>query len=276
MRSHLMDEITNDAYIYKELFSSVKEFTITVESLLQSIRPYYDDRHGDKISEDRRREQLVRERLVKKIIAETQGSCSSLNHQVDQITRDLEHHLKFLELRRGVQESTSLWVISILASVFLPLSLASSMQTRFVDLGTLLYDFCGVVVLLMTLVGVLIALVRGSLWVQERLADFNPSPNLKTAMAMIFSLFIFATWGLVLSSFVVGMQLIGGEWTFGQREVVRCETAWRKGEREKGDDAENSEVLGLFRGDPSNSQNISSWADARPLAGQSCADRVPA
>ncbi|KAK7909206.1 hypothetical protein PG985_015084 [Apiospora marii] len=206
MRSHLLNEITNDAYIYKELSSNARQLVTTVESLLLSLNSTIPSIASDSLQQ-----------RVRAINAETQGLCSNVTFEVDQLTQDLEHHLKFLELRRGVQESGSLWVLSILASVFLPLSLASSilsMQTRFIDLGVLLYDFCGVVVLLITLVAVLIALVRVSIWVQERLADYSPSSHVVKAISTtMFTLAVSTTWALVLSSFIVGMvhdTVLGG------------------------------------------------------------------
>lgn len=60
--------------------------------------------------------------------------------------------------------------MSVLASVFLHLSLASgilSMQTRLKNLQTLLYDFCEVAVLLLTLVGLFLPYVNNFMKVRE-------------------------------------------------------------------------------------------------------------
>lgn len=198
MRSHLIDEIANDAYYYKELSFHAKEFTTAVESLLRSFAACYSDTSSD----------LQWQQGVRGIVAEMQGLCSSLNVQVDEIGRNLDHHLKYLELRRGIQEGNGLWILSILASIFLPLSLASSilsMQTRFVNLGTLLYDFCGVVVLLITFVGFVIVVVRISASTGERLEDTNPHPMLKKVLKAIIALSALFVWAIVLASFIVGM-----------------------------------------------------------------------
>ncbi|KAK8130674.1 hypothetical protein PG999_003054 [Apiospora kogelbergensis] len=198
MRSHLIDEIANDAYYYKELSFHAKEFTTAVESLLRSFAACYSDTSSD----------LQWQQGVRGIIAEMQGLCSSLNVQVDEIGRNLDHHLKYLELRRGIQEGNGLWILSIVASIFLPLSLASSilsMQTRFVNLGTLLYDFCGVVVLLITFVGFVIVVVRISASTGERLDDINPYPMLKKVLKAIIALSALFVWAIVLASFIVGM-----------------------------------------------------------------------
>lgn len=55
-------------------------------------------------------------------------------------------------------EAQNVRLLSILASIFLPVSLACgllSMQTRFADLHVLVYDFFGVLALLGILVGVI-------------------------------------------------------------------------------------------------------------------------
>lgn len=85
--------------------------------------------------------------------------------------KTLEHHLKFLEMRRNIDESSNLRMLTVLATIFLPLSLACgilSMQTRFEDLSYLLYDFCGVIVILLTLVVVILAMVKSMMWLHEK------------------------------------------------------------------------------------------------------------
>ena len=88
----------------------------------------------------------------------------------------LERRLKIFELSKNAQEQARNWLLSILASVFLPLSLATSilsMQTRFVDLHFLLYDFCGVIVLLATLVLMVLLVVSAIVYCREKLAKLE-------------------------------------------------------------------------------------------------------
>lgn len=121
--------------------------------------------------------------------------------------KSLEHHLKFLQLRRDIQQSNSTWMLSVLASIFLPLSLASSvlgMQARFVDLHYLLYDFCGVAVLFLTLLGLILALVK--LYVRLTHWVTNLRGFRKVISQVTFVMTILILWALVLSSFLVGMS----------------------------------------------------------------------
>jgi hypothetical protein len=197
-RSHLVNEIANDAYIYNELSSNAKQFAKTVESLLQTVNAFFPPGRVD---------QAVQQPLSE-LLVEMQGLCSDLQFKVDQLSNDLQHHLKFLELRRGVQESSSLWTLSILASIFLPLSLASSllsMGTRFTDLGILLYDFCAISVFLITLAGLLIGIARMALWSREKVADSHTTLWWKRILLFGVALVLFTFWALVLSSFIIGL-----------------------------------------------------------------------
>ncbi|PGH34182.1 hypothetical protein GX50_02956 [[Emmonsia] crescens] len=69
---------------------------------------------------------------------------------LEEYQRILNHHKDIL----GVRNTESMKYLTTLATIFLPLTLASSilsMQTRFRDLGALLYDFFGVFCLLRTI-----------------------------------------------------------------------------------------------------------------------------
>uniref|UniRef100_L2FK25 Uncharacterized protein n=1 Tax=Colletotrichum fructicola (strain Nara gc5) TaxID=1213859 RepID=L2FK25_COLFN len=86
---------------------------------------------------------------------EIRGLCTEVRGCLSRLSTSLEHDIKFLGLRREMRQTNSVQRLTILATIFLPLSLSAgvlSMQTRFKDLGPLLYDFFGVVVLLGALV----------------------------------------------------------------------------------------------------------------------------
>ena len=61
---------------------------------------------------------------------------------------------KVLAQKTSIEQANSVNQLTLLATFFLPLSLAAAillMQTRFADLGVLLYDFLGVMVILIAL-----------------------------------------------------------------------------------------------------------------------------
>ncbi|KAK7436373.1 hypothetical protein Landi51_12550 [Colletotrichum acutatum] len=74
-----------------------------------------------------------------------------MSGSLSRLTATMEHDLRLLELRREVKQMDDVQQPSILATIFLPLSISAgilSMQTRFKDLGSLLYDIFGVMILL--------------------------------------------------------------------------------------------------------------------------------
>jgi hypothetical protein len=204
LQPYLLNEITADSYLYKEFGLTVSQLISLLESLLNTVSVALNLETDD--------------RVFGTLAADIRGMCSDISTKTAEMPTSLEHHLKFLQLRRNIQESNSLWTLSVLASIFLPLSLASSvlsMQTRFVDLHYLLYDFCGVIVLLLTLVAVILLMVKLSLSVTDKLAEFSRSKFFKTNFFKIYlyplvsgvlSLVALSIWVVILSSFIVGMS----------------------------------------------------------------------
>lgn len=103
-------------------------------------------------------------------------------------------------------------LLSALTVVFLPLSLTSSllsMQICLANLHFLLYDFCAVIILLGTIVGIVLVLRNLTERLKDKLYRTERSPQLRKW----YPLFKFGTtgwgfiiWGLlILSSFLVGM-----------------------------------------------------------------------
>lgn len=114
------------------LHDEVKSVATVADSLLDMLSPLFRDSNSFG-------------RLEKELRAMSKILISSTEDLVPR----LETKLRFLETNRNIRESTSLWLITLFAAIFLPFSLASSllsMQTRLADLHFLLYDFCGVIV----------------------------------------------------------------------------------------------------------------------------------
>ncbi|KAF2121558.1 hypothetical protein BDV96DRAFT_594747 [Lophiotrema nucula] len=112
------------------------------------------------------------------------------------------------------RQSFYVTILTVLAAVFLPLSLASavlSMQYRFSELGTRLYDFFGVAWLFLTfalLCGVAVRFgnhVNDKLW-RLRHLDRNSYGTYKNIVKGITYSYIVA-WTLLLISFLLGMFL---------------------------------------------------------------------
>lgn len=111
-----------------------------------------------------------------------------------------------------MHEAQNVRLLSILASIFLPLSLASgllSMQTRFSDLHYLLYDFFGVLVLLGTIVAVILFALKFYLWWKRLSTQLDRNWMFRKSVRPIANFFFFCFlvfgWGLLISSFLVGM-----------------------------------------------------------------------
>lgn len=197
--ANLMDDVVTEANLFREFNCLAEEFSIALNSLLDVINNDYADAPPGG------------PHILRPIEAELRGLVSDLRHKTQEVPNTLEYHLKFLELRRSVHESGNLWVLTVLASLFLPLSLACgilSMQTRLKDLHLLLYDFCGVVVLVVTLAALLILLVKLSMRISEwfRTATSTWYVGMRN-LKILFAVLLFQFWGLVIASFVFGMMM---------------------------------------------------------------------
>ncbi|KAH7081492.1 hypothetical protein BKA63DRAFT_550164 [Paraphoma chrysanthemicola] len=144
---------------------------------------------------------------------------AELNHysqdtrfRLEQLSNDLEQDLRFLNLSRDLSQSNNVQALTLLATIFLPLSLSAavlSMQFRLQELGERLYDFVGIVVLLVYLVVsilILITIRRTALEFLGRLHKYNwymvwIRPTAYVGIGIV-GITIFA---LILSSFIVGM-----------------------------------------------------------------------
>ncbi|KAH9227333.1 hypothetical protein K456DRAFT_1765926 [Colletotrichum gloeosporioides 23] len=152
---------------------------------------------------------------------EIRGYCDELRGCITRLSTSLEHDLKFLGLNRDMEQADSVQQLTILATIFLPLSLAAavlSMQTRFKDLGVLIYDFIGITVLLGALVVPFILFLSmlkfatGSVMVrlEMRMAERDDSKSHDYLFLKKITRYMVAPgmvlWGaLILASFLIGM-----------------------------------------------------------------------
>ncbi|KAI1813466.1 hypothetical protein GGS20DRAFT_586492 [Poronia punctata] len=191
-----------DALFYRNVEQTGAIVVETLESLLELNRNLASrDPHKDRL-----------EPQLSILTTELQGCCKDIRRLQTRLLGDLEQDLKYLDLARSLKETESVQRLTLLATIFLPPSLASailSMQTRFQDLGYLLYDFFGVLVLIsavallglglfsvLNVLGETVSMFRGI-----KIYRYFIQPVLLltggTALAIYFS--------LVLSSFLVGM-----------------------------------------------------------------------
>ncbi|KAF2478380.1 uncharacterized protein BDR25DRAFT_338939 [Lindgomyces ingoldianus] len=190
-----LEELTRDAHLYEVFHQSVSNLASSTESLLCVVGP-----------------SLSNQKIFHAHSTEIKCICEDLKKTSSSLLGRLENHLKFIELRKSLRESASVWLLSLLASIFLPLSLASSllsMQTRLADLHFLLYDFCGVIVLLATIVGIVVLVLRLNMWWSDKLAKWDSNVIFRRRIRPIIGFstwsWVFIAWGLALSSFLVGM-----------------------------------------------------------------------
>ncbi|EWG54718.1 hypothetical protein FVEG_17376 [Fusarium verticillioides 7600] len=201
LRQWNLKTIIKRSYEYQDLAEMGRKLICTTESLIDVVRsmsPVVDTPlHTNKFMA---------------IDMELRGLCREAREQLQNFSDRLDHDLKYLELARNINQNRSVQQLTLLATIFLPLSLAAgvlSMQTRFKDLGTLLYDFFGVVVLLAAIVLIIMILLSLVAVVKEldskflRNESYRESFRGKFLLAVNIGFFVFGC--LVLSSFLVGM-----------------------------------------------------------------------
>jgi len=183
--SNFLRQVTLISSHGEQLHHEVTTLTSVIESLLDILAP-----------------KLKKSDEFEALDLELRNLCRNLSLASSSLAPRLDNKLRFLEISRNIQESSSLWLLSLLAGIFLPLSLASSllsMQSRLADLHYMLYDFCGVIVLLGTLTVITVQIIRrfakwtGNIHDVFRVTDW------------VHWWFIIPEWTLVLSSFLVGM-----------------------------------------------------------------------
>ena len=127
---------------------------------------------------------------------------------------------------RNRQESNGVKRLTLLATIFLPLSLSASilsMNNRFVDIKVLLYDFLGVFVIMGSLAVIMLILVRIALKIKTTdgfQAYLNPSATWRDAkgrnaqfkwaarwLSVLVSILYTLILVILLVSFIVGMTI---------------------------------------------------------------------
>lgn len=192
---HLLDEVITDANLVRGLEAIAEDLNSTLESLLGVVRVGFEGDADGALE-------------YNAVAADLRGLSSDLRGKAGDLPKTLAHHLNFLEMRRSIRESNRLAMLTILASIFLPLSLACgilSMQARLKDLNYILYDFCGVLVLLLTLVPMILWFVRASVTNVSRISGWISVP--RRSLVIAFAVIILSFWFIILSSFIVGMAI---------------------------------------------------------------------
>jgi hypothetical protein len=132
-----LNEMAADFELYRELLETGSSITENIESLLAVLAITDGEAEHSK--------------QLSVLGGELRACCRDVQAQLTKLSEDLKHRLKLLELRRNMSQSDHVERLTLLATVFLPMSLAAgilSMKSRFKDLGDVLYDFFGVVILL--------------------------------------------------------------------------------------------------------------------------------
>ncbi|KAH6976524.1 hypothetical protein BKA56DRAFT_674971 [Ilyonectria sp. MPI-CAGE-AT-0026] len=201
LRQWLLVEITQDSYQYKQLSDIGYELTTITESLTNVVKVSLTTGVGDPARTE-----------FTALEVELHGCCKEVKERLDRLLSGLEHHLKFLDLARNMNQTRGVQQLTLLATIFLPMSLAAgvlSMQSRFRDLGSLLYDFFGVVILLGAIVLILLLFMLLLAYAKEqeskRLRHKSYREEIRPFIQLGLVLTLLVYGGLVLSSFIVGM-----------------------------------------------------------------------
>ncbi|RSL66835.1 hypothetical protein CEP53_003228 [Fusarium sp. AF-6] len=201
LRQWNLKEITKHSYECRRLLEMGHELVSTIESVIDVVKASATVAGAPQTT--------IKFMAVE---AELRGYRREVKERLQKLSEDLEHDLKFLELARNVNQTRSVQQLTLLATIFLPLSLAAgvlSMQTRFKDLGSLLYDFFGVVVLLGVIVVIIVIIMATIAIIKEaestltRYSSYRKHTRVRVINLLLLGLFSYGS--LVLSSFLVGM-----------------------------------------------------------------------
>jgi hypothetical protein len=186
--------IAQATQMYEELRASLNSLTTSTEALLQILI-----------------ERLNGSRPLRILGPDLRALANDNTRRVLRRSEALDSHVKCIQLYKSVSDGSRSWLISILASIFLPLSLACgilSMQTRLVNLHFLLYDFCGVLVLFGTMAIAIVIGARAYASWREAIAQRNRVAAFKQRRPVIeltIGTSALLVWGLFTASFLVGM-----------------------------------------------------------------------
>lgn len=200
LRNWNLKRPVEDSEICRQLTTIGANLTATIESLLNVVA-VPGGRAGEKNAA-----------TLKVLGAELRGSCRDIMTQLDRVSGNLDHRLKFLSLSRDVNQSNNVKMLTLLATVFLPLSLSAgvlSMQSRFRDLGVLLYDFFGVVALLVAIVFIILGIMLIMSFAKDvntRMRDAELYTNFRHGPHFVMLTVVeLLSYLIILASFIVGM-----------------------------------------------------------------------
>ena len=153
-----------------------------------------------------------------------QSICHQRLRSVQRSMKRLNREIEARDKVENIKDSTSVKRLTILATIFLPLSLSASilsMQTRFVDLQLKLYDFLGVFVIVGSAAVLTLFLVRAVLklksagafkmfspansWARARTSGYREDKWGYRLESVLYAKFWISCWAVMVASFIVGM-----------------------------------------------------------------------
>ena len=201
LRRWVLEEIASDAHHYRDLSATVESLSSSIEALIGVLKTRPTDQEiGAEYS-----------RPFAPLEAELKSCCKDLQQRLNRLSNDLETSLKYLDAMRNRDQTDAVQLLTTLATIFLPLSLSTgvlSMQSRFKDLGVLLYDFFGVVVLFAAVVMVILGVSLLVSLVKETATKLFHEWTFRRVLAkwsLLLGFVTFLVGLLVLASFIVGM-----------------------------------------------------------------------
>ncbi|KAF3011653.1 hypothetical protein E8E14_004244 [Neopestalotiopsis sp. 37M] len=197
----ILADVITDAYYYNMFLEVATATSTTLKSLVGIVRASTED--------------LPEPRGIKCLLAETEAYSDSLSILPAQMADRLARHVELINMSRNIQESTNSRILNLLACVFLPLSMATSllsMSTRLVNLGPLLYDFCGVVILFASVLIVIVLLLKVVQRLGEEIRKPSGDDSFRRLIQDCFKALkpwlwvnLLVIWSVILASFIVGM-----------------------------------------------------------------------
>ncbi|KAG2024277.1 hypothetical protein GB937_003928 [Aspergillus fischeri] len=202
LRRWVLREMATDASYYCLLSNIGNDLAETLESLLNvAMKTLPELRDSD----------FNTGTTFSRIETELREYCKEIRNRLARLNNEMDKNVKFLDLDRTLKQARNVERLTILATIFLPLSLAAgilSMQSRFKDAGVLLYDFLGVSVLLGAFaVAVVVSLAFFNLIEEDvtKLFKANIFKRIWRLVLWYLALHILAIGLLILTSFTVGM-----------------------------------------------------------------------
>ena len=214
--SAVIKQYTKKFFEYENITEQGQDLFDAVEFVLQVVTAT-ETQYSLSSSEQRMRENVI---LVR-------SRCTQLDRLISRTKNRRDQRYDLYVKNLSIDDSISIKRLTILAAVFLPLSLASSilsMQTRFVQLHSLLYDFLGVFILLASLAfltyyvldGFTALSRRDKLWLRREYATWtlrwwssranDAHAEIGAKLFLKYSLTV-SIWAITIVSFIVGMLL---------------------------------------------------------------------